>query len=314
MAIYEGKTANGRILRQTSVPARVEVTKDGTATDADVATQVRVTITRADGTAVATNQIVSQHPATGAYEWQLTTTDTASVDLLTAAWSITLDGTSETFTTSHEVVGAFLFTEAELRTFGDRALADATAFPDATIADARDRITDDFERICGASFVTRYGQRIRDGADAQVPLQGGFGGFWGTPLLGNVPTMLTLGCKRLQRMRAVSVDGTALSQGEVDAIHVFPEGYIIRDGGWNWGRRNIVLGFEHGWDRPPPELRRAAMVMARFELVSSDVGDRTISFSNDMGTFRQAVASAKFPTGIPFVDSVLERYSEHVWA
>jgi hypothetical protein len=72
----------------------------------------------------------------------------------------------------------------------------------------------------------------------------------------------------------------------------------------------VVVAYEYGWPTPPADVSRAAMILARYELVSSDISDRMVSFSNDLGEVRLSVPGNKYPTGIPIVDATLARYDE----
>ena len=51
------------------------------------------------------------------------------------------------------------------QSYGDRALANTTTYPDLDIRAARDRITDLFEQICGASFIPRFARDVLDGSN-----------------------------------------------------------------------------------------------------------------------------------------------------
>jgi hypothetical protein len=283
MAVYEGRTGNARVLRSTASAVQLQLYKDGTLTAATGTPTV--VVARADGTVVT--GAAATTPSTGVYERTLTTTDTATLDILTATWTATVDASVMTFVTTHEVIGDELFTEDELRRFGDRAIADTTAFTDAAIAEARDRVTDEFERICEVSFVPRYTRETLDGDGS---------------------TMLRLPHGRVTAVRAASIDGTAVTT--LADIVIRYGHWLYRPDGWTLGRQNVVVAYERGRASCPGEVKRAAMTVARMELVASDLSDRTLSYSNEMGVFRLSVPGPGRPTGIPIVDEILRRYDE----
>lgn len=272
------------MLRSTG--AKLDVTFS--AGDADGA--VTVTVSRADGTAIATDAAATNEAAAGHYSYTLAPQD--DVDRLTLEWTGTFSGAVTTVTTHAEIVGGHLFTVAEARAFDDTALSDTVKYPDATIRTVRDGITDFFEAVTGVSFVRRYGEATVDGP--------GGADLW-------------LSVKQLHALLSASVDGTALTSDELAEVEVYESGRLYRAnewaGGWGSTHRTVEVAYEHGYESVPWEIHRAALVLARYSLVTSDVSDRTISWSNELGTFRQSFAGPGRPTGIPAVDAALERYT-----
>jgi hypothetical protein len=89
------------------------------------------------------------------------------------------------------------------------------------------------------------------------------------------------------------------------------EGRLLREGGyWPPGGRNIRASYTHGWDAPPPAIKRAALKVLVNQLVPSNLGDRWMTVSNQAGTFRLATAGEGRNNwyGIPEVDSTLTNY------
>lgn len=268
------------VLKNTRAVLEVTFSAD----DADGA--VTVTSLRADGTAGPGGSATNEAEA-GRYTFALS--PQSELDLLTVTWSGAWGAVTQSIQTQAEIVGGYLFPLADLRSFGDRALANTTTYPDATLREARDRITDMFQDVCGVAFVPRYHRDTLDGT-------------------GNGRVYVTK--HRPRRLIAVSVDGTALDAGQLADVDVYDTGKLERDATWTTGRRNVVVAYEHGWQSPPADISRAGMVLARYELVSSDISDRMLSFDNDLGTVRLSVPGRNFPTGIPVVDATLARYSE----
>jgi hypothetical protein len=244
-------------------------------------------VTGADGAAIQSGSAT----ALGSGDYTFGLNPLSELNSLTVVWSGTWSGVAQSITAYADVVGANLFSLADLRNFGDKTLANATTYPDADLRAARGRITDMFQDITQSSFIPRYARDVLDGT--------GTCRIW-------------LSKKRVRRIIAASVDGVALS--DLTILKPYPTGRLERTTGtWGSGYRNwqnVVVAYEYGWPAAPPDISRAAMILARYELVSSDISDRMVSFSNDLGEVRLSVPGNKYPTGIPIVDATLARYDE----
>lgn len=250
---------------------------------------VTVTVKNAAGATVVSGAATKDLTTPGRYTYALA--PQADVASLTATWSGAWGGVTQSIAADVEVVGGLLFTIAELRDFDDAKLASTTEYTAALIAEKRAEITDFFDRVCGVSFIPRYSRDVfeGDGSDS-----------------------LELLHMRVTKILAVSVNGTALSAGDIAALDVYESGKLVRSVGW-WPRsssprRNIVVEYEHGWAVPPATIAKAAKILARYELISSDIGDRTISIATELGHVRLSVPGEKYPTGIPVVDAALCQY------
>lgn len=249
---------------------------------------VTVTITRADGTTLVSGGATTAQGA-GRYTYALA--PQAELDSLTATWTGTFGGTAQSVQTFAEILGGYLFAIADLRAFGDQAIT-AAKYPDADVRETRNRITDMFEQVCGCSFVPRYARDTVDGTGTEL---------------------IRLFHGRVSRVISATVDGTALTVPELALVAVRPSGVLFRKSGvwtWGYGGRNVVVAYEHGWPTAPPDISRAALTLARYELVSNDISDRMVAFSSDLGDVRLSVPGTKYPTGIPIVDATLSRYTE----
>lgn len=194
-----------------------------------------------------------------------------------------------------------LFTIAEARAFDRGQLADEARYPDAVIAEHRDRIAEDFAHICGVAFVP---------TEATVTVDG-----TGSDLL-FVPHL------RVQAVMQVAVrDRTAWVAWEADAladILVLPGGMLRREflGAWPRGVQNIRVTYIHGYPTPPLAIKRAALkvLVSSAGAVSSNLPERATSFSDETGTFRLATPGLTPGSwyGIPEVDRVLQDYRERV--
>jgi hypothetical protein len=283
----EAPAASTQVLKNTQ--ATLSVTFSSGAADAAVTTLV----TNAAGTTVSTG--TATHGAGGVYTYVLPPqTDVAA---LTVKWTGTFGGVVQSLQFAVDVVGALLFTLADLRTFGppnDTPLTDTAKYPDQVLADSRARITDLFRRCCGVSFIPRY-----DHWEFDAYFQ----------------TTLYIPAKRVTKLLNVMLNGVAVDAPTLAAMVVQPSGMLYHSntffGFWSgWQRNQIAVEYEHGWAQPPPEITRIGMQLARYELTASQLADRFISMSNEFGVVRQAQPSMNNPTGIPVIDATLCRYSQ----
>jgi hypothetical protein len=269
--------------------ATLSVTFSSGAADAAVTTL----ITNAAGGTVTSG--TATHGTGGVYTFVLPPqTDVAA---LTVTWTGTFGGVVQSLQFAVDVVGALLFTLADLRAFGppnDLPLSDTSKYPDQVLADSRARITDLFRRCCGVSFIPRYDHWEFDSY---------------------YQTTLYLPARRVTKLLSVTVGGVPLSPTDLAACVIQPNGQLYHSntffGFWSgWQRNGIQVEYEHGWQQPPPEITRIGMQLARYELTASQLADRFISMSNEFGVVRQAQPSSKNPTGIPVIDATLCRYDQ----
>jgi len=250
---------------------------------------VAVAITDAEGTSVVSGN--ATHVSTsGTYTYVLPSQ--TQVKQLTVVWSGTWGGAAESIQHQVEVVGALLYTLAELRAFGKAELADAATWPDETLADVRARVTDLFEEVCDVSFVPRYRRCYLDG---------------------NGRYTLWLPTKHIRQVFAISVNGVAYTAPQLALVNVDRRGQLYQQGTWLEGitPNNIIVSYEYGWPFPPAEIARAALQLSHYELTGAQLADRMISITNEFGIVRQSIPMGyKQPTGLLSVDAVLCRYSE----
>jgi hypothetical protein len=278
-----------RIVRGLSATLTHTFQVDGVATDPSPDTAT-VTITRDDGTAVVTDAAAT-NAGTGIVSYTLTPAQTATLDILSVAWTATFGGQVQTFTDVVEVAGGVLFTIAEARALS--ALASAVTYPTAKIVDARTYVESELEQACGVAFVPRYGK---------VTVSGN----------GRSTFMLP---PRLTAIRSVTLDGTSIGASALATIKVLPTGEVYYPSIWTAGYGNFVIAFEHGYSDGPERLaaNRAALTWAKHELVQGPIDDRTTAFSTEDGTFSMSTPGIRGAiTGIPAVDAFISRYSLNV--
>lgn len=281
--------ADQRILQGTA--ATLDVTLyDQNGTPADAAGALTVQVAKADGTEVLPAGSATTNPAgTGTYQRSLTVAQTATLDTLTATWTDAGDGS--THVTKHEIVGGFLFTVTEARA-SDAVLADDVKYPTATILATRRQIEDDFERICDVALVPRYRRERIATNRGQVLLP--------TPLV-----------RSIRSVRSYSDGDTyaTLTASDIANLTINDLGLIVSSA-LPWGQ-DAVVEWEHGYDRPPGNIKTAALRYLRHRLFEpfTAIPERATSFSIDQGgTYRLDTAS-RWKIGIPDIDAELDRWS-----
>lgn len=266
-----------RILAGVAAELAVTLTNaEGSAAAASGA--VTVEVVRADGTVLLPAGSSTTNPAVGEYRRALTPAQAAELDELTARWNDAGDGSVHT--TRVEVVGAYYFSVAQARST-DPSLGDAAKYPTAAILAARQEVEEEAERICGQAFVPRF-RRVTlaaDGGELELP------------------------DPRVRRVQALTAGSTV-----VDPSTVTLDGRMA-SGSWAAGRATVA--YEHGWDAPPADLRRAALARLRQRLnqAKSGIPERAESWSaGEGGTFRLAMPGPQ-RTGSPEIDAVYARYT-----
>lgn len=239
---------------------------------------VTVQVNRADGTELLAAGTATdgddEEPRTVA----LPASDTQYLDLLTVTWT---DDDDATFTTYVEIVGGYYFTLAEARA-SDTVLQNDTKYPDELLIEARRTVEEEFETICGVAFVPRFTREVTTVSHLRWPL--------------------------IRRLRNISTWTGLLYEPWTDIS------YIVADdqGVLSWLACGVryQIDYEHGYDRPPAEVKAAALIRLRDRASTALKGipDRATSFSvAEGGTYRLDQAGLN-STGIPDVDATLARH------
>lgn len=274
-------------LRDTRAKIRVTLTgADGAAVAADSGWP-KVTITRdSDGTAIITDAATIAETGTGAYSYTLTPAQIPDVEKLTATWSATIGtATGHSFVTEVEVVGGYLCTLEAIDT------ATAVATTTDTLRDARRWAETVIEDACGVAFRPRYARETLDGPG-------------GTDLL--------LSRRRPLALRSVTIGGTALTSTELAAIEMTRGGKLYRSAGWGTGREGIDVVYEHGYKTPPARISRACVRLARSYLseAPSDYDERATRVDTDAASYSLITAGVRGAhTSIPEVNQAINEYS-----
>lgn len=225
---------------------------------------------------------------------------TADLDTLTLTWATANLGDLET---THEVIGRFLFSVSEARAFDNAAMTSTAKYSTDAIEAARARITDEFEAICGVSFVPRYARLVLNGSGLAVL---------------TLPRQQVTDVRSIEVRTSGSATYTAYTIDELADVYVESWGELSREtlGTFTSGLRNVRVGFEHGYENLPLEIKRAALLALRYSLVESNISERAISISNDQGTTQlwtpgiSGRGTAIHP--LPEVDRILRLYMQRV--
>jgi hypothetical protein len=280
-----------RVLRTAAATLARTLYVDETLTDATGA--LTVTVRRLDGTLVDTAAAI--RISTGLYTY--TFPGRAVVDRLDVIWTCTLAGAAVELSDTVEIVGGYLFGLAEARN-SDSSLADPVKYTTGALATKRIEVEEECERITGRAFVPRFGRAVLSGSG-------------GTELfLPNYDIRVLRGVSTLAQPNGVL---TASSVSDLANTAATSGGMLTRFGSvpyWPWGISNIVVEYEYGWDRPPDELKRAAMYRLRslLNLTRSGVPDRVSAYTTPDGATYQVSLPSRGSTGIPEVDAVYQRY------
>ena len=288
-------TTNERLVAGHASTITVTLTDQNGEPVAAVGT-VTVQVVRQDGsTVLAAGSSTTAGSDVGVYQRTLTAAQTSQLDVLTATW--TDAGDSSTTTTTHAVAGGVYFTIGEARAT-DTALDNR--FTDGAAIAGRQDVEDEFESICNVAFVPRAARIRVDGRGTNEVL---------------LPNPMP------RRLRAVWIYSdattyTALTAAEVAACRFDPSGVLVRTEGKTFpeGVRNVLVDYEHGYTRPPAEIKRYAIKRLRQILTeaTSAVPSRATSFQvAETGVFRLATAG-RLSTGDPDIDGALARYSMQI--
>jgi hypothetical protein len=275
-----------RILQNSNQTIGQPFHEDGVIVDPGTVT---VTITREDGTVIAADQATSGSGAAVRSVNLTAATHTGLLDRLRLDWD---SATKGTLTSYVEVVGGFLFSLAQLTALKPSA----QTWTAEQMADTRTLVETALERACSRAFVPRYTRET---------------------LSGTGTTDLNLSWPDLRAIRDVTVTtagvATAYTEAQLALLAVNPSGLAYNTSYWTAGTANVTVGYEHGLTSPPPEVTRAALILARSWLGNQNrpIDDRAITFNaTEGGTYSLAVPGRNGSHfGMPDVDSVVDRWN-----
>ena len=243
-----------------------------------------VSIADGGGTVVHT---MNATPVAGSLSADVPCANLAALDMYTATWSGTVATVAQQWRSYVELASDYLFNLGDLRAM-EPSLADTSRYTGAMCRAARTAAEQRFERAAKVAYVPR-GRLLSVFGDGRGRLE----------LADNV----------IRRVVSVSIDGVALTAGELAALTVREWGALDRPSGFYWEDGAAVsVYYEHGYDYPPEPVRQAAMVLAREYLVRSPLSSRATVEQTDVGFFRLSIAGGEKWTGIPDVDAAIEQF------
>ena len=261
--------------------------QSGTPTDVD---DVTIGIVDGNGAEVVAVPAATTNAGSGVYTYTLA--DQANPKLLVATWTDT--STTDTRVDRLEVVGGFLFTENQARTFAAKAdatsalkpLASDTEYPDDTISDERARLTDDFEQWTGRSWVPRYARvELAGNGRSVLSLRDGFARTSDGYQLHRPGRFNDIAV-----LLSVTVGGTAVDVADVEVDPT--SGRLIRSdsGYWDWPTLtspfNVVVEYVYGLPYIVDGVDRIALKVLIDRLVPSAWPDKALSADTEYGTTR----------------------------
>lgn len=265
-----------------------------------------VTVTIRDG---AGTTVVTDTPTISAgklvYDCNAALLDT--LDIYEITWTGVVGGESQAWVTEVEIVGGYLFEIADLRK-QDRAFADTTKYPTETLREIRYWVEDVIEgsRAAQVAFVPR-GRRVKVSGSSPDLRLGYNPLLYGTDYRG-----LQLPDFNIREVYSLTINDYTLTAEELAEVRI-DDNWLYRTAGVQWpawptGNRNISVYYEHGFDRAPGAITRAALMLAREYLVKSDLPGRATATSIGDQMFRLTIAGRDGVTGIPEVDAAIDQF------
>lgn len=258
--------------------------QSGTPTDVG---PVTIGVVDGNGDTVVASGTATVNNGGGTYTYTLA--DQSNPDHLTVTW--TDSDTGDTRVHRLEVVGAWLFTEAQARQFRakadaaakDKPLASETEYPDSVIAEERARILGDLERWTGRGWVPRYCRlELAGTGDYDLPLVYGLARTADGYILDRPGRLWDIG-----QILSVTVGGSSVAIGNVK---VDGSALVRTDAAWTKATRsdplNVVVEYVYGPPYAVDGVDRIALSLLVDRLVPSPFPDRTLSATTEFGTVR----------------------------
>jgi hypothetical protein len=287
---------------------------DGTATDVGTVT---IGFVDGNGTEVVAAGTATTNNADGTYTYSLA--DQTNPKQLKATW-IRSD-TSAELVDRIEVVGNWLFTETQARSFGAKAdatsalkpLASATEYTDAILSDERSRIVDDLEYWTGRAWIPRYARVELNGNGRSIlPLKNGI-----CRTADGYQLNRSARLSDIAEILSVTISGTAatLADFEVDSLR----GNLINTTshftvGTVTVPYNVVVEYVYGMPFPVDGVDRIALKILVDRLVPSAYPDRALRVEGEYGTMQlvQPGGPMRNVSRVPEVNQWVDRHDHRV--
>ena len=291
MAFFATQAADSRqIQRNNAETISITFFSGETATDADGSVTIGI-VDEAGNTVVASGTATTS-AGSGVYTYSLA--GQANLKKLTATWAGTFSSNAMQFESLHEIVGGFYCSPYEVRQM-DSIDGETSAFPLADIIESiewSERVVEDY---IGTSYVHRYQRDVLSGTNEQS---------------------IRLTKMFPQKILTASIDGTALTSGEINKIALYETGMVIReDDVWDYtiAGRKVIIEYEYGKTKQPPQdLAYVIKTLTRFNLINaySRIPERATSIQNEFGTVVLSQPSMGRPTPLPELNVIINRHRE----
>lgn len=217
------------------------------------------------------------------------------LDRWTAVWSV---AGATVATTQHDIVGGFYATVADMR--ANTVLLSPTAHPAAELLKVRSEVEYQIEEMCRRSFVPRFASQVVSGS-GRVIQELAF------PDLREVLSAEYWTGSAWEAMPVTVADIPANVDGRASLrLASWPAGV------WPLGTNNVRVSYSYGWDRPPADLKRAAVKAIEYRRTGDNSGIPSRSLSvqgTELGNVVLATPGlGKWITAIPEVDIVINSY------
>jgi hypothetical protein len=288
------------ILRSTPATAQFFVYQDGTLTNFDATP----THTAVDATGTTVTLGALSNPSAGTYNIVIAAQAALKHIIVSLVGDVSTQPT--TLTNTYEVVGGFLYTETQARTFAAKAdatsalipLASATEYTDNIIGAERDRVTEQFEEWTGRSWIPRYA-RVKAAGNGRptLMLSNGVRTHGGPGFVRDIRTILSC-----------TIDGTTIATADIEFDN--DTGILYLTAGWTGpssALHNVIIEYEYGLDAPIKGVDRQALMLTVQRLVPSAIPYNALSTSGDYGSTRYVTEGGPMrnPTRIPEVNEWL---------
>lgn len=216
--------------------------------------------------------------------------DVTTLDDYTATFEFLEGAIERERVEAFRVVGRFYCTLADLREFGaNKTLASSAEFPDRILRKYRTLAEELLEDETDMAF-SPQARRLT--------------------LTGTGRSTLLLPIRYPSTLIGGTIDGEAITEPDLAFFHLRGHELLWENDLWprTWGGVRLHVG--HGLPAVPEDIREATMHIVRHRVESrSALDERAISRTTAEGTLRLSTAGKDGPTGLPFVDATIERYS-----
>lgn len=214
----------------------------------------------------------------------------ADLDLLTATWSVDGDAVA---TQLVEIVGGYWFTVDDVITRDPNM--NGQTYPADRVLAVRAEVEAELEDLTNAAWVPRY-RRAEVAGSGECTLY--------------LPDVYVRAVRSVRRYTTATAY-TTFSSDQVAALAITEGGAI--EAQWTFDRAcRYVVEYEHGAQRPPADLRNAAITLLRYRMNTHRAGvpDRATSMTSGGVSYSLTTPGLRGAvTGIPDVDVVIERYA-----